>query len=68
MQMTKSKQLPKKIAERYNRSKHVIKYKSTYPGVAHLVMHELVQILSTKPEKKTLTKYSFQPNKTKQFY
>lgn len=32
------------IAERYNRSKHVIKYKSTYPGVAHLVMHELVHL------------------------
>lgn len=32
------------IAERYNRSKHVIKYKSTYSGVVHLIMHELVHL------------------------
>ena len=32
------------IAERYNRDKHMIKYKSTYPAVEHLVMHELVHL------------------------
>jgi len=32
------------IAERYNRSKHIVKYKSTYPAVEHLVMHELVHL------------------------
>jgi Tfp pilus assembly protein PilF len=32
------------IAERYNRNKHVVKYKSTYPAVEHLVMHELVHL------------------------
>ncbi|MBN8565719.1 MAG: hypothetical protein J0M25_03140, partial [Flavobacteriales bacterium] len=32
------------IAERYNRDKHIVKYKSTYPAVEHLVMHELVHL------------------------
>lgn len=32
------------IAERYNRNKHIIKYKSTFPAVEHLVMHELVHL------------------------
>ena len=32
------------IAERYNRNKHIVKYKSTYPAVEHLVMHELVHL------------------------
>ena len=32
------------IAERYNRNNHIVKYKSTYPAVEHLVMHELVHL------------------------
>jgi tetratricopeptide (TPR) repeat protein len=30
------------FAEKYNRSKHVIKYNSSFPAIEHLVMHELV--------------------------
>ena len=32
------------FAERYNRDKHIVKYKSNYPAVEHLVMHELVHL------------------------
>ncbi|SHM44500.1 tetratricopeptide repeat protein [Flavobacterium xanthum] len=32
------------FAERHNRDKHIVKYKSTYPAVEHLVMHELVHL------------------------
>ncbi|SHH18828.1 Flp pilus assembly protein TadD, contains TPR repeats [Flavobacterium micromati] len=32
------------FAERYNRDKHIVKYKITYPAVEHLVMHELVHL------------------------
>lgn len=32
------------FAERYDRNKHIVKYKSTYPAVEHLVMHELVHL------------------------
>ena len=32
------------IAERYNHNKHIVKYKSTYPAIEHLVMHELVHL------------------------
>jgi Flp pilus assembly protein TadD len=32
------------FAERHNRDKHLVKYKSTYPAVEHLVMHELVHL------------------------
>ena len=32
------------VAERYNRNKHIIKYKTSYPAVEHLVMHELVHL------------------------
>lgn len=32
------------FAERYNRDKHIVKYKTTYPAVEHLVMHELVHL------------------------
>jgi tetratricopeptide (TPR) repeat protein len=32
------------FAERHNRNKHIVKYKSTYPAVEHLVMHELVHL------------------------
>jgi Tfp pilus assembly protein PilF len=32
------------IAENYNRTKHIIKYKTDYPAVEHLIMHELVHL------------------------
>lgn len=32
------------FAERYNRDHHLVKYKSNYPAVAHLVMHEMVHL------------------------
>ncbi len=32
------------FAENYNRKKHIIKYKPTYPAVEHLQMHELVHL------------------------
>lgn len=32
------------FAERHNRDKHLVKYKSTFPAVEHLVMHELVHL------------------------
>ena len=32
------------FAERHNRDKHIVKYKTTYPAVEHLVMHELVHL------------------------
>ncbi len=32
------------FAENYNRPKHTVKYKSTYPAVEHLIMHELVHL------------------------
>ena len=30
------------FAEKYNRSKHTVKYNSSFPAVEHLIMHELV--------------------------
>ena len=32
------------FAERYHRNEHFVKYKSTYPAVEHLVMHEMVHL------------------------
>jgi hypothetical protein len=32
------------FAERHQRKEHLVKYKSTYPAVAHLVMHELTHL------------------------
>jgi tetratricopeptide (TPR) repeat protein len=32
------------FAERYHRDKHHVKYKSTYPAVEHLVMHEMTHL------------------------
>ena len=32
------------FAENYDRPKHIIKYKSNYPAVEHLIMHELVHL------------------------
>jgi tetratricopeptide (TPR) repeat protein len=32
------------FAERHNRDKHIVKYKSNYPAIEHLVMHELVHL------------------------
>ena len=32
------------FAENYNRDFHLVKYKSIYPAVAHLVMHELMHL------------------------
>jgi Tfp pilus assembly protein PilF len=32
------------FAENYDRDNHTIKYKSTYPAVEHLIMHELVHL------------------------
>jgi tetratricopeptide (TPR) repeat protein len=40
------------FAENHNREKHIVKYKSTYKAVEHLVMHELVHLdLATKARK-----------------
>ena len=30
------------FAEKYNRSKHIVKYNSSFPAIEHLIMHELV--------------------------
>ena len=32
------------FAENYEREKHIVKYKTSYPAVEHLVMHELVHL------------------------
>jgi hypothetical protein len=32
------------FAENYNRNYHIVKYKSSYPAVEHLIMHELIHI------------------------
>lgn len=32
------------FAENYNRDKHLLRYKSQYPAVEHLIMHELVHL------------------------
>lgn len=32
------------FAENYDRDFHLVKYKSTYPAVEHLVMHELMHL------------------------
>lgn len=32
------------FAENYNRNYHLVKYKSSYPAVEHLVMHELIHL------------------------
>ena len=32
------------FAENYNREKHIVKYKPSYPAVEHLIMHELVHL------------------------
>jgi len=32
------------FAEYYNTNKHIVKFKSTYPAVEHLIMHELVHL------------------------
>ncbi len=32
------------FAENYDRPKHIVKYKSNYPAVEHLIMHELVHL------------------------
>lgn len=32
------------FAERYHRNEHFVKYKSTYPAVEHLVMHEMAHL------------------------
>lgn len=32
------------FAENYNRPKHLVKYKPSYPAVEHLIMHELVHL------------------------
>ncbi|GAA4444852.1 hypothetical protein GCM10023188_47360 [Pontibacter saemangeumensis] len=32
------------FAENYSRDRHIIRYKSSYPAVEHLVMHELVHL------------------------
>lgn len=40
------------FAENYNREKHIVKYKSNYKAVEHLVMHELVHLdLATQARK-----------------
>jgi tetratricopeptide (TPR) repeat protein len=32
------------FAENYNRSKHIIKFNTSYPAIEHLIMHELVHL------------------------
>ncbi|MDI1316903.1 tetratricopeptide repeat protein [Flavobacterium sp.] len=54
------------FAERYNRDKHIVKYKSTYPAVEHLVMHELVHldfVIQARTEKLNQVFISTQKNK-----
>jgi Flp pilus assembly protein TadD len=43
------------FAENYEREKHIVKYKPSYPAVEHLVMHELVHLdFVTQARKKDL--------------
>jgi tetratricopeptide (TPR) repeat protein len=54
------------FAERYNRDNHIVKYKSTYPAVEHLVMHELVHldfVIQARKEKRNQVFTSSQKNK-----
>jgi Flp pilus assembly protein TadD len=54
------------FAERHNRDKHIVKYKSTYPAVEHLVMHELVHldfVIQARTEKLNQVFISTQQNK-----
>jgi tetratricopeptide (TPR) repeat protein len=54
------------FAERHKRDKHIIKYKTTYPAVEHLVMHELVHldfVIQARKEKRNQVFTSSQKNK-----
>jgi Flp pilus assembly protein TadD len=54
------------FAERYNRDKHIVKYKTNYPAVEHLVMHELVHldfVIQARNEKLNQVFISTQQNK-----
>ena len=54
------------FAERHNRDKHIVKYKTTYPAVEHLVMHELVHldfVIQARTEKLNQVFLSTQKNK-----
>ena len=54
------------FAERHNRNKHIVKYKSTYPAVEHLVMHELVHldfVIQARKENQNQVFLSTQKNK-----
>jgi tetratricopeptide (TPR) repeat protein len=54
------------FAERHNRDKHIVKYKSNYPAVEHLVMHELVHldfVIQARTEKLNQVFISTQKNK-----
>lgn len=54
------------FAERHNRDKHIVKYKSNYPAVEHLVMHELVHldfVIQARKEKLNQVFISTQKNK-----
>lgn len=57
------------FAENYNRPKHIIRYKSEYPAVEHLIMHELVHldfVIAARKENLNMLFVSNQTNK-KQF-
>ena len=54
------------FAENYNREKHIVRYKSSYRAVEHLVMHELVHldlVIQARKENLNLLFVSNQVNK-----
>ena len=57
------------FAENYNRPTHTVRYKSSYPAVEHLIMHELVHldfVIAARKENLNMLFVSNQTNK-KQF-
>jgi tetratricopeptide (TPR) repeat protein len=57
------------FAERHNRDKHIVKYKTTYPAVEHLVMHELVHLdFVIQARKENLNQVFLSTQKNKQYF
>ncbi|MFN0048086.1 MAG: tetratricopeptide repeat protein [Cytophagales bacterium] len=55
------------FAENYDRPKHLVRYKPTYPAVEHLIMHELVHldfVIEARKENLNLLFISNQSHKT----
>ncbi|RNI27363.1 tetratricopeptide repeat protein [Rufibacter immobilis] len=52
------------FAENYNRDKHIIRYKTSYPAVEHLVMHELMHLSLVDEARQTQSNQLFTYNQS----